>query len=154
MDDQIADSACTATAYLCGVKANRGTIGVTARVQRRDCTAAIDEQHQVLSIGAWALKDGRDAGMCVRFLLFITNDIRRMLDGFIVRATGVVTTTRIGHASPAGVFARTADRDWESDVDVHAAGCAPDAQRDIAHQLVHEYPGNRLKVIHCLFMRW
>lgn len=61
-DAQIADSACTATAYLCGAKANRGTIGVTARVARWDCAAA--RAHPLDSIAAWALADGRDVGWC------------------------------------------------------------------------------------------
>lgn len=33
------DSAGTATAYLCGVKANYGTLGVTAAVPRYNCSA-------------------------------------------------------------------------------------------------------------------
>ncbi|KAF4524079.1 hypothetical protein B566_EDAN013971, partial [Ephemera danica] len=32
VDTMVADSACSATAYLCGVKANKATIGVTAAV--------------------------------------------------------------------------------------------------------------------------
>lgn len=34
VDTQVADSACSATAYLCGVKANMGTMGVSAKVPR------------------------------------------------------------------------------------------------------------------------
>lgn len=37
VDRQVADSACTATAYLGGVKANFETIGVSARVPNQDC---------------------------------------------------------------------------------------------------------------------
>lgn len=51
------------------------------------------------------------------------------------------------HASPAGAYAHTAQRDWENDAEL-AAECAGAAgQRDIAHQLVHSYPGNQFKVI-------
>lgn len=39
MDQQMPDSAGTATAYLCGVKANYGTLGVTAATPRGDCKA-------------------------------------------------------------------------------------------------------------------
>ena len=38
-DYQVPDSAGTATAYLCGVKANLGTLGVDERVQKSDCAA-------------------------------------------------------------------------------------------------------------------
>ncbi|XP_014362963.2 membrane-bound alkaline phosphatase [Papilio machaon] len=128
VDAQVADSACSATAYLCGVKANLGTLGLTGAAPRGACAAA-PPAHRLHSIAAWALSDGRDAG--------------------------IVTTTRVTHASPAGAYAHSADRDWESDADVRAdceraedaRGGAGDVQRDIAHQLVHSYPGNRFKVI-------
>jgi alkaline phosphatase len=32
------------------------------------------------------------------------------------KATGVVTTTRVTHATPAGYYAHSADRDWENDI--------------------------------------
>lgn len=62
MDAQVADSACTATAYLCGVKNNEGAIGVTAAVPFGNCEASIPASTHVESIAAWALADGRDAG--------------------------------------------------------------------------------------------
>lgn len=37
VDEQMPDSAGTATAYLCGVKANYGTLGVTAATTRDNC---------------------------------------------------------------------------------------------------------------------
>ena len=49
---------------------------------------------------------------------------------------GVVTTTRVQHASPAGAYAHTVNRNWYSDADLSA-----DAQtygcQDIATQLVY-----------------
>ncbi|XP_059054727.1 membrane-bound alkaline phosphatase-like [Achroia grisella] len=121
VDAQTADSACTATAYLCGVKANRGTLGVTADVLRTNCTL-VSPQHYVHSIAEWALADGRDAG--------------------------IVTTTRVTHASPAGVYAHSAERDWESNADVlEDCPMTPNMPADIAQQLVHSYPGTHLKVI-------
>lgn len=63
MDAQIADSACSATAYLTGVKSNYGTIGVSGAVPRYDCVASTDTSTHLDSIAAWALADGRDAGM-------------------------------------------------------------------------------------------
>ena len=50
-------------------------------------------------------------------------------------AVGIVTTTRITHATPAAVYGHNAHRDWESDSDIFAAqrsaGCT-----DFAAQLV------------------
>lgn len=78
MDRQTADSACSATAYLTGVKANYGTIGVTAQVPRYDCAASTNASTHVTSIARWSqLKNKR---------------------------TGIVTTTRVTHASPTGMF--------------------------------------------------
>lgn len=58
-----------------------------------------------------------------------------------------MTTTRVTHASPAGVYAHTAERDWESDADVAAdCGDTRPVQDDIALQLVHSYPGDQFKV--------
>ncbi|MEF2073968.1 alkaline phosphatase [Consotaella aegiceratis] len=47
------------------------------------------------------------------------------------KSVGVVTTARITHATPAAVYAKTANRDWEDKV---SEGCT--AQKDIASQLV------------------
>ncbi|CAK1587353.1 unnamed protein product [Parnassius mnemosyne] len=121
VDSQIADSACTATAYLCGVKNNYGVLGLTAAVPRRNCSASLDTSTHIDSIAAWALADGRDAG--------------------------IVTTTRITHASPAGVYAKSANRNWENDAKVREDNQDPNACRDIAYQLVHSSPGNQFKVI-------
>jgi alkaline phosphatase len=50
-------------------------------------------------------------------------------------ATGIVSTARITHATPAATFAQTTERDWESDADISAAGRAAGCT-DIAMQLV------------------
>ncbi|CAB3234486.1 unnamed protein product [Arctia plantaginis] len=121
VNSQIPDSACTATSYLCGVKTNHGMLGINAAVPRRDCLGGRNTANQVESIAEWALADGRDAG--------------------------IVTTTRVTHASPAGTFAKSADRNWETDADVEAANYNTTACPDIAHQLIHMHPGNRFKVI-------
>lgn len=51
------------------------------------------------------------------------------------KSTGVVTSTRLTHATPAATYAHSAHRNWESDVDVidEARGKC----RDIAYQLIH-----------------
>src|SRR3546814_9551918 len=62
------------------------------------------------------------------------------------RATGIVSTARITHATPAAAFAHSAQRDWEADSDLSAAakseGCI-----DIARQLVEGQVGSRLDLV-------
>lgn len=53
-DAQVADSACTATAYLCGVKTDIDTIGLDSNVVYKDCSTQNDAANQVSSIMAWA----------------------------------------------------------------------------------------------------
>ncbi|NXT68384.1 PPBT protein, partial [Chaetops frenatus] len=108
---QVPDSAGTATAYLCGVKANEGTLGVSAGVTRDRCNTT--KGQEVTSILRWA----KDAG----------------------KAVGIVTTTRVTHATPSAAYAHSANRDWYSDgempPDALEGGC-----RDIARQLVENIP--------------
>ena len=59
-------------------------------------------------------------------------------------ATGIVSTARITHATPAATYAHTAKRDWESDKelgDAAAQGC-----KDIADQLVNWPAGDGFEV--------
>lgn len=74
VDYQVADSACTATAYLSGVKNNYGTIGISGKVKQNDCTGQMDHSNHIKSIAKWALDANKSAGL--------------------------VTTTRVTHASP------------------------------------------------------
>ncbi|XP_034738308.1 intestinal-type alkaline phosphatase [Etheostoma cragini] len=107
VDQQMPDSAGTATAYTCGVKANYGTLGVTAATPRYNCSASYG--NEVTSV----LDRARKAG----------------------KSVGIVTTTRVQHASPAANYAHSADRGWYSDSDLTPEaiqnGC-----HDIAYQLV------------------
>ncbi|KAI4828871.1 hypothetical protein KUCAC02_022943 [Chaenocephalus aceratus] len=108
VDQQMPDSAGTATAYLCGVKANYGTLGVTAATPRYNCNATYG--NEVTSILHRAKKAGK--------------------------SVGIVTTTRVQHASPGANYAHTANRGWYADsylsIEAIQDGC-----RDIAYQLVH-----------------
>lgn len=63
---------------------------------------------------------------------------------------GVVTTSQITHATPAGLYAKIPHRRWQCDSKIVSAG--PDAQmcKDIARQLVEDEPANKMKVC-CLF---
>jgi len=113
---QVADSAPTATAMVAGVKTSNGVLGVDQTVVPKDC--ASQQGHEVTSL--FELAEG--AG----------------------RATGVVSTARITHATPAATYAHTANRDWESDKelgDAAAQGC-----KDIADQLVNWSAGDGFEV--------
>lgn len=48
---------------------------------------------------------------------------------------GIVTTTRVQHASPAGTYAHTVNRNWYSDANMPASA-REDGCQDIATQLV------------------
>ncbi|XP_062058434.1 intestinal-type alkaline phosphatase-like [Lepus europaeus] len=107
VDRQVPDSAGTATAYLCGVKANYGTIGLSAAARYDQCNTTWG--NEVLSVMYRAKKAGK--------------------------SVGVVTTTRVQDASPAGTYAHTVNRDWYSDADMPASARQEGCQ-DIATQLI------------------
>lgn len=56
--------------------------------------------------------------------------------GLAGKAVGIVTTTRVQHASPSGTYAHVVNRNWYADAsmpaDARSQGC-----KDIAWQLVH-----------------
>ncbi|KAI5101194.1 intestinal-type alkaline phosphatase precursor, partial [Silurus meridionalis] len=108
VDQQMPDSAGTATAYLCGVKANYGTLGLSAAARRSQCSTA--KGNEVKSV----LHRARAAG----------------------KSVGIVTTTRVQHASPGANYAHVADRDWYSDAQLPASA-STEGCKDIAYQLVH-----------------
>ncbi|CAG2112266.1 unnamed protein product, partial [Medioppia subpectinata] len=60
------------------------------------------------------------------------------------KSTGIVTTTRVTHATPAALYSHSASRYWESDdkMPQNAALC-----KDIARQLIENRPGKDLNVI-------
>ncbi|XP_061683266.1 alkaline phosphatase, tissue-nonspecific isozyme [Syngnathoides biaculeatus] len=108
VDFQIADSAATATAYLCGVKTNLNTIAVSAAARNGVCKS--QKGNEVTSILKWA----KDAG----------------------KSVGIVTTTRVQHATPAASYAHSASRKWYSDADMPAAA-KRDGCTDIAFQMLN-----------------
>uniref|UniRef100_A0A3Q3AU42 Alkaline phosphatase n=1 Tax=Kryptolebias marmoratus TaxID=37003 RepID=A0A3Q3AU42_KRYMA len=107
VDFQIPDSAATATAYLCGVKTNLNVIGVNAAARNGVCRT--QKGNEVTSILKWA----KDAG----------------------KSVGVVTTTRVQHATPATTYAHSASRKWYSDADMPDSA-KKDGCTDIASQLI------------------
>uniref|UniRef100_A0A182PML8 alkaline phosphatase n=1 Tax=Anopheles epiroticus TaxID=199890 RepID=A0A182PML8_9DIPT len=111
---QVSDSSCTAAAILTGVKNNYGTIGVSGHVPLRNCPLSMQESNRLTSILKYAQEDGR--------------------------STGIVTNTRITHATPAVAYAVSGARYWEDDTEL-PPGCV-----DIASQLVHGDIGTNLTV--------
>ncbi|XP_075167764.1 membrane-bound alkaline phosphatase-like [Haematobia irritans] len=120
---QVPDSACTSTAYLCGVKANIVTLGVSANVNFDNCTQSMDKANHVSSIMDWAQKAGK--------------------------STGFITTTTLTHASPAGGYAHVANRFWECDADIATwtEGINPSECMDIGQQLITQNTGKNFNVI-------
>jgi alkaline phosphatase len=112
---QVSESACTATAILSGIKINYNVVSLSGEVNVRDCSSARNNQTHIDSI----LKYAQDAG----------------------KATGIVTNTRITHATPAAAYAKSASRYWESNNGV------PEGCTDISHQLIHGETGSRFDVI-------
>lgn len=101
---QVADSAGTATAMLSGRKTKSGVINIDQTVARADCEGSLGKELPTI------LEIAQETG----------------------RSAGVVTTTRLTHATPAALYAHAADRDWEADKDLpEGAPC-----KDIALQLI------------------
>ncbi|XP_063225041.1 alkaline phosphatase 4-like [Bacillus rossius redtenbacheri] len=119
VDRQVPDSAATATALFSGVKVNYYTLGLDATATRDRCDARADAARRLDTLASWAQEAGRHVGL--------------------------VTTTRLTHATPAALYAHANSRDWECD------GAVPADQRscakDVARQLVEELPGRNLRVV-------
>ncbi|GLX78238.1 alkaline phosphatase [Thalassotalea insulae] len=108
VDGQTPDSAGTMTAMMSGVKTDVGVIGVGEGVERGKCsTVAGNELVTALELAEIAGK-----------------------------STGVVSTARITHATPAATYAKSADRNWEDISDMPASEVAAGCE-DIASQLVN-----------------
>ena len=58
---------------------------------------------------------------------------------------GFVTTARVTHATPAALYAHSANRDWECQIPEDIENYKK--VKDIAWQLINTSPGNRSKVI-------
>lgn len=64
-----------------------------------------------------------------------------------VLSTGVVTSTRVTHATPASTYAHVANRDWECDGSITAEDMEKCPElKDIARQLIEDEPGFSLNV--------
>lgn len=104
---QVPDSAGTASAMHTGRKTKIGMLGYGPETHNGDCRSGAG--HELPLLG----EEVKQRGL----------------------ALGIVSTARITHATPASVYSRSVDRDWEAD------SAVPEAQRglgcaDIAAQLV------------------
>ena len=115
-DYQVADSASTATSMVAGVKTRSGVLGVTYEVPRGNC----------------ASQDGN--GTDTLFELAERNGL----------ATGILSTARLTHATPAATYAESANRNWEDDTSFGNSGS--DGCNDIASQLIDWAEGDGFEV--------
>lgn len=116
-DRKTADSAGAATAILCGEKANFYTVGVKDSVPLYDCTN-LNEETKLKSLLVQSMEEGK--------------------------WTGLVTNTRITHATPSAAYAHSADRNGEAvmpEDTISRENC-----EDIAQQLIHG-DGKDIRVI-------
>ncbi len=109
-DQQTSDSAPTMSAMMTGYKTREGMLSVNHLTARGDCNAA----HLAATSVKTLLEKAADHG----------------------KATGVVSTARLTHATPAATYAHTPVRDWEADSNL-PAGCEV---KDIARQLLEVSP--------------
>lgn len=117
-DAQVSDSAPTASAIMGGVKARNDVIGVGPEAIVSDCPGSKDKA--IPSIFDFAQGTGR--------------------------ATGIISTARITHATPAATYAHTPQRDWEADSDMPVQAKA-DGCLDIARQMIENPVGAKLDII-------
>ncbi|XP_065082228.1 membrane-bound alkaline phosphatase-like [Ochlerotatus camptorhynchus] len=117
IDKQVADSACTATALLSGVKTNYGMVNKASEIPFNSCGSGA----QIEGLLKWA----QDNGMM----------------------TGLVSTARVTDSTAAAAYASVTNDNWEDDSYVRASGCDPASNPDIAQQLIHGEVGRNLNVI-------
>lgn len=108
-NQQTPDSAPTMTAIVTGVKTNDGEISVSQAVHRKETNNDLIQANRLTTI----LEKAEMHGL----------------------ATGVISTARITHATPAATYAHTSDRDWESDKKVPFGS----GVKDIAAQLIDNF---------------
>ncbi|MCK7597908.1 alkaline phosphatase [Microbulbifer sp. CAU 1566] len=117
-NQQTPDSAGTMTAMMTGVKTRAGMINVDSDGLRSDCAGV--------------------AGNELRTFLELMEDQGR--------STGIVSTARITHATPAATYARSPERNWESN-DGLSTEAVENGCRDIAAQLVSLDVGDGIDAI-------
>jgi len=117
INQQVGESAGTATAMMTGQKTKAGFIGISGDAERGVCASG--------------------HGNHLPSFLELSESVGR--------STGIVTTTKLSHPTPASAYAHVTERDWESDADLteeaRLNGC-----KDIAVQLIEFSYGNGIEV--------
>ena len=108
-NQQTADSAPTMTAMVTGVKTNDGVLSVDQTVFEREADNTLVQANRLTTILEMAEMNGL--------------------------STGVVSTARITHATPAATYAHTSTRDWEHNGNIPAGS----AIKDIAAQAIDNF---------------
>ncbi|MCK8130404.1 alkaline phosphatase [Pseudoalteromonas sp. 2CM39R] len=108
VDAQTPDSAGTMTAMASGVKTDAGVIGVDEDIERGNCATVAGNE------------------------LVTATELAEIAG----KSTGIVSTARITHATPAATYAKSADRNWEDVSDMPEAAVTAGCE-DIASQLVN-----------------
>lgn len=117
-NQQTSDSAPTATAMVTGSHANDGALSVSPELADGEADATVVARYSLQTL----LELAESRGL----------------------ATGVVTTTRVTHATPAANYAHTPNRDWETAGQLPSGATLP----DIAAQLVaRQRVGDGLEVV-------
>ncbi len=116
-NQQTADSAPTMTAMISGVKTNDGILSLNQTVARNEPNPAVLNANKVTTL----LEQAEVAG----------------------KSTGVVSTARITHATPAATYAHISNRDWEANSNLSSAA-ASNGVKDIAAQMIDNFGPGKL----------
>ncbi|MFA6041446.1 MAG: alkaline phosphatase [Methylophilus sp.] len=116
-NQQTPDSAPTMSAIMTGVKTNDGLLAVNELIKRNEASNQVIQAHATTTLLELAEQHGK--------------------------ATGVVTTTRVTHATPAATYAHISNRDWENDSELPQGSDVP----DIARQLLETKVGDGVDVV-------
>jgi len=116
-NQQTPDSAGTMTAMMSGLKTKAGVIGVSDMALRGNYRSAMGAS------------------------VFSMVEVAELMG----KSTGVVSTARITHATPAACYAHSPERNWETDADMPVEALTG-GYTDIAAQLIDFPYGNGLEV--------
>lgn len=106
--EHVTDSAAASTALHTGIKTANGVLNLAPSAIYSNCSSGTGKD--LFGIPSWAQEAGK--------------------------AVGFVTTTRVTHSTPAALYARLADREWECENDLKRSS-GTEKCKDIAWQLVN-----------------